>query len=62
MVLTQVAILVLVGHWLDIFVLVGPSLGPVDAAPHYAAAATLAVAAAMILVLLRRSRPVVTKH
>ena len=54
--LSQVALVVLAGRWLDAYLLVGPSTGPAPVVPAGALAATLAVLAGMGLVAARRWR------
>ncbi|RMH38627.1 MAG: hypothetical protein D6689_19040 [Deltaproteobacteria bacterium] len=55
-VVSQVAVVVLLGHWLDVLLLVGPGVAPASSAVPYAAVgATVAVGAAM-LHRLRRDR------
>jgi len=58
-VLLQVSIIVLVGRWIDIFMLVEPSTSPHLVLPLYGVVATICVVAAMLLVttLRRRSNP-----
>ena len=52
--LYQVALVVLLGRWLDTYLLVAPSLGPVPAFPLGAIAAAVAVLAGMRLFWERR--------
>ena len=43
------ALVVILGRWLDAFVMVAPSAGPLPAIPFYAVAASLLVLAGMAL-------------
>lgn len=55
-VLVQVALVVLVGHWLDVFLLIGPGVGEsASVLPYAALGATATVVAAMVY-LLRHDR------
>jgi hypothetical protein len=47
--LGQAALVVLLGRWLDTFVMVAPSAGPLPAFPFYAVAASVLVLAGMVL-------------
>ena len=55
-VLLQVSIIVLIGRWIDIFMLVEPSVSPQLVLPLYGVVATICVVAAMLLVASRRRR------
>lgn len=52
-VLGQVAVVVLLGRWLDSYLHVGPAVGPLPSFPVYAVAATLALLAGMGIALSR---------